>query len=73
MDARSRLATASVSQKNGREGEWSALILLVEHEYHQRLSEVIAEKRRAVFIQQALTDTLVEDLLRAGEEDDTGH
>ena len=50
----------------------SALILLIDHEYHQRLSEVIAEKR-AVFFQQALTDTLVEDLLRAGEEDDTGH
>lgn len=50
----------------------SALILLVEHKYYQQLSELIAEKK-AVFFQQALTDTLVEDLLRAGDEDDTGH
>jgi len=50
MDAPSRLATASGSQKSGREGEW-----------------------KAFFFQQALTDTLVEHLLPAVEEDDTGH
>jgi uncharacterized membrane protein/sporulation protein YlmC with PRC-barrel domain len=50
----------------------SAMILLVDHEYYQQLSELITEKR-AVFFQQALTDTLVEDLLRAGEEDHAGH
>jgi hypothetical protein len=45
---------------------------LVDHEYHQQVSEVIAEKK-AVFYQQALTDTLVEHLLSAVEEDHAGH
>lgn len=50
----------------------SALILLVDHDYSQQLSEVIAGER-AVFFQQALTDRLVERLLAAGEENDAGH
>ena len=49
----------------------SALILLVEHGYYQQLSEVIAEEE-GVFFQQTLTDKLVEQLLAAGEEDESG-
>jgi uncharacterized membrane protein len=47
----------------------SALILLVEHGYYQKLSEVIAEEE-GVFFQQTLTDKLVEALLATGEEDE---
>ena len=50
----------------------SALILLVEGEYYQQLSEIIT-KGKGVFFQQTLTDKLVEQLLAAGEEDDTGN
>jgi uncharacterized membrane protein len=45
----------------------SGLIVLVEHEYSQQLSEVIAEEE-GVFFQQSLTDRMVEKLLEAGEE-----
>jgi len=44
----------------------SGLIVLVEHEYYQPLSEVIAEEE-GVFFHQALTDRLVERLLAEGE------
>ena len=49
----------------------SALILLVEGEYYQQLSEIIT-KEKGVFFQQTLTDKLVEQLLAAGEEDESG-
>jgi len=46
----------------------SGLIVLVEHEYHQQLSEVIAEEKGVLF-RQTLTDKLVEKLLAAGEDE----
>ncbi len=45
----------------------SGLIVLVEHEYSQQLSEVI-DQEEGVFFQQSLTDRMVEKLLEAGEE-----
>jgi len=45
----------------------SALIVLVEHEYAEQVTEVIP-KKKGVFFQQALTDKLVEQLLAAGED-----
>ncbi len=53
-----------------RDKATSGLILLVEGEYEQQLSEVIA-KEKGVFFRQTLTDKLVEQLLAAGEEDST--
>ena len=46
----------------------SGLIVLVEHEYNQQLSEVIAEEKGVLF-RQTLTDKLVEKLLAAGEDE----
>ena len=47
----------------------SALIVLVEHDYYEQLSEVIAEEE-GVFFRQALTDKLVERLLAETEQGD---
>ncbi|MGD9406253.1 MAG: DUF1269 domain-containing protein [Anaerolineae bacterium] len=47
----------------------SALIVVVEHEYYDQLSEIIAEEE-GVFFRQALTDKLVEALLAEPEQDD---
>lgn len=44
----------------------SALVVLVEHDYYEQLSDVIAEEE-GVFFRQALTDKLVEKLLAEGE------
>jgi uncharacterized membrane protein len=46
----------------------SALIVLVEHEYYQQLSDVIGEEE-GVFFRQTLTDKLVEKLLVESEQD----
>ncbi|MFN2291625.1 MAG: DUF1269 domain-containing protein [Anaerolineae bacterium] len=46
----------------------SALIVLVEHDYYQQLSDVIAEEE-GVFFRQTLTDKLVEKLLAESEQD----
>ena len=48
----------------------SGLILLVEGEYDQQLSEITTGEK-GVFFRQTLTDKLVEQLLAAGEEDHT--
>ena len=44
----------------------SALIVLVEHDYYEQLSEVIAEEE-GVFFRQSLTDKLVEKLIHSSE------
>jgi uncharacterized membrane protein len=46
----------------------SALIVLVEHDYYQQLSEVIDEEE-GVFFRQTLTDKLVEKLLTESEQE----
>ena len=48
----------------------SALIVLVEHDYYQQLSDVIAEEE-GVFFRQTFTDKLVENLLVESEQDPT--
>jgi uncharacterized membrane protein len=50
----------------------SGLILLVEGEYNQQLSEIITKDKGVVF-RQALTDKLVEALLATGEGDNIGN